>query len=161
MRIKRRLNVFFLLALIGIFLYGYFLAPETPPDALSGVMNAFTGEFTSENIILFVHFNLMGIFPLAFAAMLLIDQRGQNLPSWPFVIGSFILGAFVLTVYFAFRTPNKGIIPEKDKTIKKADKKSNGIALIIISTFLVVWAALTGDWNDYITKFTTNGFINI
>lgn len=161
MKIKLRWNNLFLVLLAGLFIYFYTLAPPTPSNALDGVMDAFTGNFTPQNIIVFVLFNLMGIWPLAMASIVLIDQKGQKLPAWPFVIASFFLGAYALTIYVGLRTPNKSHKPEKKGIVKKVDKRSNGIIILVLTILLIIWAAITGDWEYFFSSFFTNGFIHI
>ncbi|MFP3488833.1 hypothetical protein R0K20_14610, partial [Staphylococcus sp. SIMBA_130] len=59
-------------------------------------------------------FSLLGVFPAVFALLFLRNVSG-SVPAWPFVVGSFVLGAFSLLPYFILnknkersnRTPNK------------------------------------------------------
>ena len=50
-----------------------------------------------------VLFNLMGLWPVVYASLALSDGRDQAVSAWPFVVGSFGLGAFALMPYLALR----------------------------------------------------------
>lgn len=54
------------------------------------------------NPIFYSLFNLMGVYPAIYAALLVPGGRSANgVPAYPFVIGSFFLGAFALLPYMA------------------------------------------------------------
>ena len=57
------------------------------------------------NTPFFCLFNIMGVMPAIYASLLLPSGRSANgVPAWPFVTGSFALGAFALLPYLALWT---------------------------------------------------------
>ena len=54
------------------------------------------------NPVFFSLFNMMGVYPAVYAALLVPGGRSAGgLPAWPFITGSFFLGAFALLPYMA------------------------------------------------------------
>lgn len=85
------------LALLGI---AFFTAPPAAPDTGAQITQMLTGQLAGLNVSLFALFNLMGVWPLAMAIALRTDRPWWK---WPFIAGSFALGAFVLLPYFVLR----------------------------------------------------------
>ncbi|MCA3014747.1 MAG: DUF2834 domain-containing protein [Myxococcaceae bacterium] len=79
------------------------LAPPPSPDTSAQLVAMMTGRLEGVNLSLFALFNLMGVFPMAFFAVLAFDAPAQRAPKWPFVLGSFALGAFALLPYLVLR----------------------------------------------------------
>ena len=86
------------LAFIG---YAFLLAPPAQPDTFELIKNLSLSNTEGINPLIIALFNLMGIWPLIYGCLLFIDGRGQKIPAWPFAIGSFALGAFVLIPYLS------------------------------------------------------------
>ena len=83
------------LLLIG---YAVFLTPsggDPNPIAL------LTGDWDGIDALVIVVFNTLGIFPMVFLTLLLLNDK-QKWPAWPFALLSFVVGAFSLLPYFAF-----------------------------------------------------------
>lgn len=161
MKIKFHWNNLLIVLLAVLFTYFYIYAPETPPNALSGVIEAFQGNFNPQNLIVFVLFNLMGVWPLTMASIVLIDQKSQKIPAWPFVIASFFLGAYALTIYVGLRVPGRVEVPKREGIVETVDRRRNGLILLGITIVLIIWAIISGDWGYYFNAFITNGFIQI
>ncbi len=85
------------LALLGV---SFSTAPPASPDTSAVVVKMLTGRLDGVNLSLFALFNLMGVWPMAMAVALRFDARWWK---WPFIAGSFALGAFVLLPYFVLR----------------------------------------------------------
>jgi hypothetical protein len=98
------------LLLLGV-AFGF--APPSSPDTNDVIVKMMTGRLEGVNLPLFALFNLMGVFPLAFLALLAFDAPSQKVPKWPFVLGSFALGAFVLLPYLVLRQWN---LPRREAT---------------------------------------------
>lgn len=90
--------IFFIiwLLLIG---YAVFLAPGGETDPI--LSNIFSGNFGEIDPLVFAVFNSLGLFPMVFLTLLLLNDR-QKWPAWPFALLSFVVGAFSLLLYFAF-----------------------------------------------------------
>ncbi|MYL30834.1 MULTISPECIES: hypothetical protein [Halobacillus] len=90
---KRRRSLFFILWMLFI-LYAVFTAPDGNEGYLTQLI-----QMDDPDPMLLMVFSFLGIYPLAFAAFLL-GEDDDRVPVWPFVIGSFMLGAFALMPYF-------------------------------------------------------------
>ncbi|ANU22065.1 hypothetical protein [Planococcus donghaensis] len=90
--------VFFIiwLLLIG---YAVFLAPGGETDPI--LSNIFSGDLGAIDPLVLAVFNSLGLFPMMFLTLLLLNDR-QKWPAWPFALLSFGIGAFGLLPYFAF-----------------------------------------------------------
>lgn len=90
--------IFFIvwLLLIG---YAVFLAPGGGTDPI--VSSIFSGDLGAIDPLVLAVFNSLGLFPLMFVTLLLLNDR-QKWPAWPFALLSFGVGAFSLLPYFAF-----------------------------------------------------------
>ena len=90
--------IFFLvwLLLIG---YAVFLAPGGDTDPV--LSNIFSGNLGDIDPLVLAVFNSLGLFPMVFLTLLLLNDR-QKWPAWPFALLSFGIGAFSLLPYFAF-----------------------------------------------------------
>jgi drug/metabolite transporter (DMT)-like permease len=106
-------------------------------------------------------FNLMGIWPIIYACVLLADGRGQKVRSFPFVIGSFAVGAFAILPYLAWREPNPKFIGEKDWILNIFDSRIIGIVLSILTAVLLSYALSNGNWSDFSQQWQESQFIPI
>ncbi|WP_203333749.1 hypothetical protein [Planococcus beigongshangi] len=98
----------FLLIWILLILYARYLAPGT--GANNPIFpELFNGSIGAIDPLVLAVFNSLGIFPLVFLTLLLLNDK-QRWPAWPFALLSFGIGAFSLLPYFAFG-------------IKKSDRK--------------------------------------
>lgn len=99
--------IFFIiwLLLVG---YAVFLAPGGETDPV--LSNIFSGNFGAIDPLVFAVFNSLGLFPMVFLTLLLLNDR-QKWPAWPFALLSFVVGAFSLLLYFAFgdRKADRGL----------------------------------------------------
>lgn len=99
----------FLIVWILLILYAVYWAPG------NGANNPIFPELLNGNIgdidpLVLAVFNSLGIFPLVFLTILLLNDRWRW-PAWPFTLLSFGIGAFSLLPYFAFgfRKPEKNL----------------------------------------------------
>ncbi|AFZ46413.1 hypothetical protein Cyast_0433 [Cyanobacterium stanieri PCC 7202] len=141
--------------------YGFLLAPPDNPETMDLIINLSKGSWDGINPYVISLFNLMGILPMIYACLLLIDGRGQKLMVTPFMVGSFFLGAFSLLPYFALRESNTTFTGEKTIFIKIVESKLTAIALIIGTTILVVSAIKDGNVHDFIYQWQNSKFIHV
>ena len=141
--------------------YAFIFAPPSNPDTLTLITNLSTGNWESINPYIVNLFNIMGILPIMYASLLIIDGRGQKIRATPFVIGSFFLGAFALLPYLALRQSNPNFDGEKNLVIKILDSRILGIVITIGASFLIISAVLTGNFADFIEQWQSSRFINV
>lgn len=95
--------------LIWLLLIGYaiFLAPGTGANN-PVIPQLLSGDWGAIDPLVLAVFNSLGLFPLVFLTLLLLNDR-MRWPAWPFALLSFGIGAFSLLPYYAFglRKPEK------------------------------------------------------
>lgn len=142
-------------------IYAFGFAPPSRPDTLELITKLSTGNWDCINWLIICLFNLMGIFPLIYASVILIDGRGQKIAAWPFVVASFAVGAFAILPYLAFRKPNPNFTGEKNLLVKVLDSRITGVAITIGTLALLGLGLWKGDWADFFTQWQTSRFINV
>ncbi|MEM6836425.1 MAG: DUF2834 domain-containing protein [Cyanobacteria bacterium P01_C01_bin.120] len=142
-------------------LYTFLLAPPDQPDTAQLIQQLASGQWDDINPAIVALFNLMGIWPMAYACLALIDGHGQKPPAWPFVAGSFGLGAFLLLPYLVLRQPDPSFTPPKSKLLSIVDSRWLGLSLLAGSLALIVYGLYAGDWSDFVSQWQTNRFIHV
>ncbi|NET39061.1 MAG: DUF2834 domain-containing protein [Cyanothece sp. SIO1E1] len=146
---------------IGLVAYAFLLAPPAQPETLDLIRHLSTGQWNEINPAIIALFNLMGIWPMIYACLALIDGRGQRLPAWPFVAGSFAFGAFMLLPYLALRSPDQTFIGEKNRLINLLDSRLTGSLLTAGTMILLAYGLIAGDWGQFITQWQASRFIHV
>ncbi|MBF2020530.1 MAG: DUF2834 domain-containing protein [Hydrococcus sp. C42_A2020_068] len=146
---------------VGLIGYAFLLAPPNQPDTFELIIKLSTGAWEGINPLIIALFNLMGILPLIYACLLFIDGRGQKIKAFPFVLGSFGVGAFAILPYLALRNSNPEFSGQKDWLIKILDSRFTGIILTIGTVILLVFGFSQGNWEDFIRQWQTSRFIHV
>ncbi|WP_448561634.1 DUF2834 domain-containing protein [Trichothermofontia sp.] len=146
---------------LGLVFYAFGLAPPNQPDTVELIQKLSLGQFQGINPLIVALFNLMGIWPLLYASVLLADGRGQKLPASPFVALSFGVGAFALLPYLAFRQPNPIFQGPRDRILRFFDSRWFVIGLALGTIALLAYGLSQGDWADFVYQWRTNRFIHV
>jgi hypothetical protein len=125
------------------------------------VKKLLTLQWGKLNAIIPVLFSLMGVWPMIYACLMFADGRMQNFRAWPYFIGSNGTGVICLLPYLIFRKPNQEFYGIKDKWLRSLDKRSTGVYLLLGTIGLLVYAAIAGDWGDYVQQFQTRHFVHL
>ncbi len=150
-----------LLIWVGFVAYTLWLAPLDQPDTWPLVKKLLTLQWGKLNAIIPVLFSLMGVWPMIYACLMFADGRMQNFRAWPYFIGSNGTGVICLLPYLIFRKPNQEFYGIKDKWLRSLDKRSTGVYLLLGTIGLLVYAAIAGDWGDYVQQFQTRHFVHL
>ena len=150
----------FWLLWLGFIAYAFFLAPPAQPDTAELIANLSSGKWQDINPLVVSLFNLMGIWPIIYSCLILIDGRQQKFPAWPFATASFGVGAFAILPYLALREPNQKFTGSLGGLLKFLDSRWFGIALTLGAIVLLSYG-LTGDWGDFIRQWQTSRFIHV
>ena len=154
-------KIIFGLLWLGFVSYAFFLAPpDNFPESLELIKNLSTGNWQGINPLIISLFNIMGIWPFVYSAVVFLDGRNQKIPAWPFASAAFGLGAFALLPYLALREPNQTFIGEKNSFLKILDSRILGILLTIGTAVLFIYG-LQGDWADFVQQWQTSRFIHV
>jgi hypothetical protein len=146
---------------LGFISYAFFFAPPDQPDTFELIKNLSIGQWQGINPLVIALFNIMGIWPLIYSAVLFIDGRGQKIAAWTFATASFAVGAFALLPYLAFRESNKQFIGKKNIFLKILDSRFTGVVLTIGAAILVSYGLQKGDWVNFVQQWQTSRFIHV
>lgn len=146
---------------LGFTTYAFFLAPPDQPDTIELIKNLSIGQWQGINPLVIALFNLMGIWPLIYSALIFIDGRGQKIPAWLFATASFGVGAFALLPYLALREPNPQFSGTKNTLIKLLDSRVTGVFLSVATIILVGYGLQAGDGNNFLQQWQTSRFIHV
>ncbi|HEY9691374.1 MAG TPA: DUF2834 domain-containing protein [Oculatellaceae cyanobacterium] len=151
------------LSLIWIVFVSYtvWLDPLSKPDTLPLVKKLLTFQWEEVNAILVAIFLLMGVWPMIFSCLMFADGTRQKIPAWPYFLASNFTGVLCLLPYLILRHPNQDFIDQKNDVIKILDSRSTGIALLLSTIALVVYAIIFGDWQDYSQEFQNIHFVHL
>jgi hypothetical protein len=146
---------------LGFITYAFLLAPPDRPDTFELIKNLSTGQWQGINPLVIALFNIMGIWPIIYSAVVFIDGRGQKIPAWPFATASFALGAFALLPYLALREPNKQFVGKKNAFLKLLDSRVTAVGLTVAATILVAYGLKEGNWSIFVQQWQTSRFIHV
>ncbi|WP_016948969.1 hypothetical protein [Anabaena sp. PCC 7108] len=154
-------KIAFALLWLGFISYAFLFAPpDNFPASLELIKNISTGEWQGINPLVIALFNIMGVWPFIYSAVLFIDGTGQKIPAWPFATASFAVGAFAILPYLVFRASNQEFVGKKSLIIKLLDSRINGILLTLGAGLLFAYA-LQGDWGNFVQQWQTSRFIHV
>jgi hypothetical protein len=146
------------LLLIG---YAFFLAPPNQPDTFELIKNLSIGQWQDINPATIALFCLMGVWPLIYACLMLIDGVGQKIPAWIFVLLSFGVGAFAILPYLALREDNYTFTGRKTRLLKLVDSRWTGVAIAIVATIFFLYGLTQGDWTAFNQQWASDRFIHV
>ncbi len=141
--------------------YAFVFAPPAQADTFELIQNLSFGQWQDINPLIVALFNLMGILPIIYSAVIFIDGRGQKIPARCFAIASFAVGAFALLPYLALREPNPDFQGEKNLFLKILDSRFTGIILTLGAGILVAYGFAKGDWGNFVQQWQTSRFIHV
>lgn len=159
---------------LGFSAYAFLLAPPNDPNTLNQIVDLSTGQWGRLNPAIVALFNLMGVWPMIYGAVALADghcqpsgaevgaEQGQRSPkAWPFVAGSFGLGAFALLPYLALRSPAPVAQPQQSRVLKIATSRLFGIFLLANAIGWMGYAITQGDWANFAAQWHSSRFIHV
>ncbi len=154
-------KILFWLLWLGFSGYAFLLAPPDRPDTFQLIIDLSTGKWAGINPLVIALFNLMGILPLVYAALILIDGKTQRIPAGLFSAASFGVGAFAILPYLALREPNSRPIGDRRGIVKLVDSRWLGILLSIGTLVLLAYGIDRGNWADFVQQWRTSRFIHV
>lgn len=146
---------------LGFMGYSVGLAPPDQPHTLELIQQLSTGQWAEINPLIVALFNLMGIWPMMYACLALVDGQTQRVPAWPFVLGSFAFGAFLLLPYLILREPNSKAFSLKSWGLILLESRWLGVGLLTVSAGLLGYGVYAGHWQDFWAQWQTSRFIHV
>jgi len=141
--------------------YTLWLAPLDRPYTWDVARKLLTLQWGDLNAYLIAIFSLMGVWPMIYACLMFVDGRMQNFRSWPYFVGPNFTGVICLLPYLLFRRRNQEFWGRKDKWLRILERRSTAFTLLIGTVFLLAYAILFGDWENYVTQFQTRNFVHL
>lgn len=145
--------VTWLLLLTTAFLF----SPPAAPDTNDVIRRMLVGQLEGINVSLFALFNVMGVLPMSFLAVLVFDAKAQRVPKWPFVMASFALGAYALLPYLVLRQWELPRRPAETWWLRLLASRLLGVVLTALGLTLVA-LFVTGDVRGFVTLVRTQQF---
>jgi hypothetical protein len=141
--------------------YAFFFAPPDSPSTLQLIIDLSTGKWTGINPAIIALFNLMGVWPAIYAAVMLFDGQPQKFkPGW-FCAASFGVGAFAILPYLALRQPNPSMNPPANRMLKILDSRWFAWLLTVGVGILLFYGISQGNWTDFVQQWQTKRFIHV
>jgi len=135
----------------------FVFSPPAAPDTNDVIKRMLAGQLEGINVSLFALFNVMGVLPMSFLAVLVFDAKEQRVPKWPFIIASFALGAYALLPYLVLRRWDLPRRPAETWWLRLVGTRLLGIVLTALGLTLIA-LFVTGDVNGFVTLFRTQQF---
>lgn len=143
-------------ALVG---YWLLLSPLPSSDLLAEIADLALARTASVDPITIAVFNLLGVLPTAFLALLLFDT-GKPSP-WPFALGSYVLGGIILLPYLVLRDARAPLNPFPGRFVRAIGSRIAGGILLVIALSLVAFAILAGDPDSFAEQFRGSQFVAV
>ncbi|USR89687.1 DUF2834 domain-containing protein [Phormidium yuhuli AB48] len=141
--------------------YAFLLAPPDRPETVDLIINLSSGNWDGLNPAIVALFNLMGIFPFAYGAMMFADGRGQKIGAWVFAAASFGVGAFAILPYLALRDPNPNLEGDLNPLLRFWDSRILGGILTLGAIALLGFGLSQGNWSDFSQQWQSSRFIHV
>ena len=127
-------------------------APPNRPDLWPWLVRLLSGDWAGENPMVVAHFQMMGLWPLAMAALWRKEwHRPGRLPAWPFLLGGFVLGCFVILPYAVLRRERAEASPGVPSWLW---------ALLALGfAGFAAWGLIAGDPAGWLASVRTDGFL--
>ena len=154
-------RVGFGLLLLGYLAYAHFLAPPTdPPDG--GFWDIARGRGPGRNPAVWGVFQLLGVVPLMYWALLAPDSREQKVWAWPFALGMMVVGSLALLPYLILRRPAPTASPGPRSVVAgwfggRPYAIFVAAALVGLLFYITCWGNLAG----FVTWFRTANFVHL
>lgn len=154
-------RLLFLLLLIADILYAKYAAPQgDPPGNL--FLQLALGQGPARNPAVWGVFQLLGIVPLMYWALLFPDGRGQRVWAWPFALGMMAFGAFALLPYLILRRPYLDAVPgAQNGAVRWFAGRPFAVFVAIALGSMLVWIMLFGNLANYVHWFRVSNFVHV
>lgn len=155
----RRLALSVLLA--ADVLYAVYLAPKGDPPGNLFVKLAL-GQGPARNPAVWGVFQLLGVVPLLYWALLFPDRRGQRVWAWPFALGMMAFGAFSLLPYLILRRDYAQAVPgRRNLAVRWFGGRPFAVFAAAALAVLLLVIAFAGSFADYVFWFRHSNFVNV
>lgn len=146
---------------IGFTAYTLALAPLDRAYTWYVGQKLLTLQWQDLNAFIPAIFWLMGIWSMIYGCLMFADGRMQSFRAWPYFVGSNFTGVMTLLPYLIFRRSTQEFVGAKDQWLRLFDQRSTGFLLAGLTTMLLAYAWIAGDWQDYVQQFQSRAFVHL
>jgi len=140
--------------------FGVEAAFFAPPSPDTGALVLDLALFRGPDPVLVAAFQMMGLWPLLYARVLLRGTRAQWPTPWLFVVASFFVGAFALLPALALRRFGASTASDPRWLRAFTEGRIVGSILAAIGFGLVGWGVLAGDFDVALSWWHRHGFVH-
>ncbi len=126
-------------------------------ETITGIMRADPDAYDP---LVFVVFNVLGIWPLIMVAVLASDTQGR-LKAWPFAFSSIVLGNSALYVYLFLRKVQRPFVGPKTILVRFAESRLLALGLLASTLALMFYGLTQGSVSAFIETWQVNFFVNV
>jgi hypothetical protein len=126
-------------------------------ETITGIMRADPDAYDP---LVFVVFNVLGIWPLIMVAVLASDTQGR-LKAWPFAFSSIVLGNSALYVYLFLRKVQRPFVGPKTMLLRFAESRLLALGLLASTLALMFYGLTQGSVSAFIETWQVNFFVNV
>ncbi|PYZ91527.1 hypothetical protein CR194_19535 [Salipaludibacillus keqinensis] len=149
-----------LVVLMLLLLYTFFIAPGAGSQEDLLFQQLVTGQFNEVDPLVVTVFSMLGVYPIIFA-MLLIPKDHYRWAAWPFVLFSFVLGAFSLLTYFIFRKNKTYDKPRGPKLLHKSLVHPISVSIVLIIAVSLYVNGSGGSLTAYQQAFMSSHLVSV
>lgn len=144
------------LALLG---YWLLLSPPPAPDTLDRIIALATFDRARADPIAIALFNLLGVLPTAFLALVAVETGRPN--PWPFAIGAYVVGGLVLLPYLALRDTAAPLNLKPNRFVRVLGSRTLGVVLLSAAVALIGFAVIAGQPAAFVEQLQASQFIAV
>jgi len=138
----------------------FWFSPDDESSTMDFISAVMQNNTALVDPLVFMVFNLLGIWPLVMVAILVQDNQGR-LKAWPFAFSSMLLGNSALYIYLFFRREQNGYVPQKSLLVRFAESKILAVVLLLSTIALLLYGFLQGSFAAYAKAWQVNYFVNV
>lgn len=148
---------------LGLLGYWLLFSPAPPADFVGEVTALALADTSRVDPIAIAVFNLLGVLPTAFLAILLYDPGRPHSPvgPWPFAIGAYFLGGIILLPYLVARSTTAPLDPAPGRFVRAIGSRTAGWILVAITLGLLGFAVVAGSPAAFAEQFAGSQFIAV
>jgi hypothetical protein len=135
-------------------------APRDGSSTMEFIKAVMRMDTTQVDPLVFMVFNLLGVWPLVMVAMLVQDEQGK-LKAWPFAFSSMVLGNSALYIYLFLRKEQGAFVGPVTKLIKFAESRLLALFLLISIVTLMAYGFSEGSLDTYVKTWKAHFFVNV
>ena len=143
--------------------YAALLAPPDDPALTRAlVQGTVTGHFGAVDPAIAAVFSMLGVVPVLASTFVLRDGGARRLPAWPFALGMFVVGAFALLPWLAFRDVLGPRAPAPPGPVQRfLARRVVRAGIVVALAALSAWALTAGHRAAYFEAFRSASMVNV